>query len=213
MLLAKVIFCVSSFAPSDTRTSFARNYFEVLVGAAGIALSRSTHDTLLLIILEIPSRSTVSSTSIASQRWFLFPGLFLLTNSMAIMLRQYVPADAVQSVTEEYTPRNDASSEVRTSTWSICRASPKAFLQPSLTLLSLQNPNCATLTTISNSEPVKLHPDLDFFKHVSPDGYPEQEAIPAKSQPWRKVWDGPRVSKDGRLLIACPKGCDWGKNI
>jgi hypothetical protein len=54
---------------------------------------------------------------------------------------------------------------------------------------------------------------IDNCERVRPDGWPEQEATPAKSQPWREIWRGPQVPKDGKLIIAYPKGYEWGKII
>ncbi|KAH8602773.1 hypothetical protein B0O99DRAFT_604264 [Bisporella sp. PMI_857] len=60
-----------------------------------------------------------------------------------------------------------------------------------------------------NSAPVpEMAPVADFFKTVSPEGFP----VPtAKAQPWRAHWAGPQEpSKDGTLLVACPKICTYG---
>lgn len=49
---------------------------------------------------------------------------------------------------------------------------------------------------------------------VEPVGYPEQETRAVKAQPWKDlVGNGLEEPKDGKLLIACPKGCDWGTFI
>jgi hypothetical protein len=68
--------------------------------------------------------------------------------------------------------------------------------------------------SVSANSPVSQLPDpVDFFSFVKPDGYPEQEMATAeKFQPWKSVFEGPVPPKDGKLLIACPKGCDWGKS-
>ncbi|MCJ1400644.1 hypothetical protein MMC11_003852 [Xylographa trunciseda] len=53
----------------------------------------------------------------------------------------------------------------------------------------------------------------EFFAGVSSDGYPQHKAkgATARSQPWKKVWEGPqKPSEDGKLLVACPKRCDFG---
>jgi hypothetical protein len=42
------------------------------------------------------------------------------------------------------------------------------------------------------------------------DGYPEGEAVATKAQPWRNLWEGPKPSTDGRLLIALPRRTDFG---
>ncbi len=133
---------------------------------------------------------------------------------MAYGRRNYVPADAVQSATDQSTSQNDANGEVRVLTRSIGRTSADAFMQPLLMFLCVQNHTSTILSSSSTSAPVELLPDtvsFDFFQQVKPDGYPEQEATPARSQPWRVHWNGPQLSEDGRLLIACPKRCDWGK--
>ena len=52
-----------------------------------------------------------------------------------------------------------------------------------------------------------------FFKNVSMDGYPEKEAVLFKEQPWRNIWDGPKPSPDGTLMIALPRRVDFGVYI
>ena len=53
----------------------------------------------------------------------------------------------------------------------------------------------------------------EFFKSVSADGYPEGAGMSTKAQPWRSIWPGPqRPSEDGKLLVACPKNCVYGKS-
>lgn len=86
-------------------------------------------------------------------------------------------------------------------------------MQPLLTLISQQDPHYTNSSASTASTPVQEHPDAIAWlsERVRPDGWPEQEATPAREQPWRKVWGGPQVSKDGRLIIACPKGYEWGK--
>jgi len=51
-----------------------------------------------------------------------------------------------------------------------------------------------------------------FFKNVSKDGYPPQRGLTAVplAQPWKQVWTGPKVSADGRLIVACPRQADFG---
>jgi hypothetical protein len=91
---------------------------------------------------------------------------------------------------------------------------PRHHAALKLTIHHLQNTQNATLNGRLTSTPITQYPNpTDFFKQVRPDGYPEQEAAPAKSQPWRALWEGPQVSKDGTLLIACPKRCDWGNDL
>jgi hypothetical protein len=42
--------------------------------------------------------------------------------------------------------------------------------------------------------------------------FPEAEGMTTKVQPWRNIWDGPQPpSKDGKLLVACPKNCQFGR--
>jgi len=70
---------------------------------------------------------------------------------------------------------------------------------------------------ISPKESSSLNSNLDphesFFKHVSKDGYPQRDLTAApRVQPWKRVWSGPQVSEDGRLLIACPRRIDYGTN-
>jgi hypothetical protein len=69
------------------------------------------------------------------------------------------------------------------------------------------------LNTKTANSPISHLPDpVAFFSFVKPDGYPEQEMATAeKAQPWKSIFEGPVPPKDGKLLIACPKGCDWGK--
>ncbi|MCJ1250537.1 hypothetical protein MMC30_007765 [Trapelia coarctata] len=52
-------------------------------------------------------------------------------------------------------------------------------------------------------------PAEDFFASVAADCYPQSRGT-GKVQPWRKVWEGPQQSSDGKLLVACPKRCDFG---
>lgn len=52
-------------------------------------------------------------------------------------------------------------------------------------------------------------PVLDFFQTVSRYGYPDEKEEP-KVQPWRAHWEGPQEPKDGKLIVACPKKCDYG---
>jgi len=55
----------------------------------------------------------------------------------------------------------------------------------------------------------------DFFADVSAEGFPQgkRNGATARAQPWKKVWDGPqKPSEDGKLLVACPKRCDYGSN-
>jgi len=55
----------------------------------------------------------------------------------------------------------------------------------------------------------------EFFADVSAEGFPQGKRAGAKArtQPWKKVWDGPqKPSEDGKLLVACPKRCDYGSN-
>jgi len=60
------------------------------------------------------------------------------------------------------------------------------------------------------STPVFENDDKDFFGCVVVDGFPDHETA-AKVQPWRSiVKNGLEPPKDGTLMIACPKKCDWG---
>jgi hypothetical protein len=48
-----------------------------------------------------------------------------------------------------------------------------------------------------------------FFSSVSLGGFPEEEE---KAQPWKSVWKQPQgPDSDGKLLVACPKRCVYGK--
>jgi hypothetical protein len=48
-----------------------------------------------------------------------------------------------------------------------------------------------------------------FFNNVTLGGFPEPEQ---KVQPWKRVWKGPQEpATDGKLLVACPKICVYGK--
>jgi hypothetical protein len=52
----------------------------------------------------------------------------------------------------------------------------------------------------------------DFFKSVSQEGYPESKGKTARVQPWKALWDGPQQpSKDGKLIVACPQTCAYGR--
>jgi hypothetical protein len=54
----------------------------------------------------------------------------------------------------------------------------------------------------------------DFFKSVSEEGYPKTTGKTAKAQPWRALWNGPQQpSKDGKLIVACPQTCAYGRQI
>jgi hypothetical protein len=90
---------------------------------------------------------------------------------------------------------------------------PKAFVQPSLTLSLHQDANYSRFNGSTTAEPVQEYPDVIAWltQRVKTDGWPEQEASPRKEQPWKKIWRGPTVSEDGKLIIACPKGYEWGK--
>jgi hypothetical protein len=46
-----------------------------------------------------------------------------------------------------------------------------------------------------------------FFQSVSAQGYPQPVQ---KAQPWRGVWIPQPSSTDGKLLVACPRNCDYG---
>jgi hypothetical protein len=49
-----------------------------------------------------------------------------------------------------------------------------------------------------------------FFSSVSPGGFPDSQSE-KKAQPWKRVWrPGPQASKDGKLIVACPKICVFG---
>jgi hypothetical protein len=51
-----------------------------------------------------------------------------------------------------------------------------------------------------------------FFQSVRMNCFPEAEGMDTKAQPWRRIWAGPQPpSTDGKLLVACPKNCLWGK--
>jgi len=50
-------------------------------------------------------------------------------------------------------------------------------------------------------------PVASFFSSVSLGGFPQPEE---KVQPWRRVWKGPQEQPDGKLIVACPKKCDYG---
>ena len=53
-------------------------------------------------------------------------------------------------------------------------------------------------------------PVASFFETVSGDGFPPD--LP-KAQPWRDILDGPHhPSLDGKLMIACPKMCLYGRS-
>ncbi|KIM96914.1 hypothetical protein OIDMADRAFT_20681 [Oidiodendron maius Zn] len=53
----------------------------------------------------------------------------------------------------------------------------------------------------------------DFFKSVSPEGFPLSKGTKAKAQPWRTHWAGPQPpTEDGKLIVACPKICTYGSN-
>jgi len=56
-------------------------------------------------------------------------------------------------------------------------------------------------------------PMQEFFKSVSQEGYPESMGKTARVQPWRALWDGPQQpSKDGKLIVACPQTCAYGRH-
>lgn len=46
-----------------------------------------------------------------------------------------------------------------------------------------------------------------FFQSVSIQGYPQPVR---KAQPWRRVWVPQSPPTDGKLLVACPRNCDYG---
>jgi len=98
---------------------------------------------------------------------------------------------------------------------SIDRITPKAFMQPSLTLSLHQDANYSRFNGSTTTEPIQEFPDaVEWLTHrVKTDGWPEHLAAPRKEQPWRKIWSGPTVSEDGKLIIACPKGYEWGKKV
>ncbi|MCJ1293838.1 hypothetical protein MMC34_005394 [Xylographa carneopallida] len=72
-----------------------------------------------------------------------------------------------------------------------------------------------SVTTSEASMP-KLPPSVrEFFADVSAEGYPQgkRRGATARAQPWKNVWEGPKKpSEDGKLLVACPKRCDYGSN-
>ena len=51
----------------------------------------------------------------------------------------------------------------------------------------------------------------DFFRSVQMDCFPKAEGNHTKTQPWKRVWTPQLPSADGKLLIACPKDCQWGE--
>jgi hypothetical protein len=65
--------------------------------------------------------------------------------------------------------------------------------------------------TTDNTHMPKLPEHVaNFFAQVADNGYPSSTG--AKAQPWLKVWDGiVEPDKNGELLVACPKKCDFGR--
>jgi hypothetical protein len=56
-------------------------------------------------------------------------------------------------------------------------------------------------------------PMQEFFNSVSQEGYPESMGKTTRVQPWRALWDGPQQpSKDGKLIVACPQTCAYGRH-
>jgi hypothetical protein len=54
----------------------------------------------------------------------------------------------------------------------------------------------------------------EFFNQVSSAGFPSKMSTNAKVQPWRDHWSGPEdVPDDGKLIVACPKKCTYGKFV
>ncbi len=65
----------------------------------------------------------------------------------------------------------------------------------------------STNTTESIELPGRVR---DFFAHVTAKVYP---GAGQKTQPWKNVWKGPqKPSEDGKLIVTCPKRCDFGIN-
>jgi hypothetical protein len=51
-----------------------------------------------------------------------------------------------------------------------------------------------------------------FFQSLKMNCFPEAEGMTTKAQPWRQIRAGPQQpSKDGKLLVACPKNCQFGR--
>jgi len=71
----------------------------------------------------------------------------------------------------------------------------------------------AFLVSVDDTDPAfEPLPDsvAAFFGTVSPTGFPRPEKI-QKKQPWRAAVKGLQVpSKDGTLVVACPKRCLYG---
>ena len=74
------------------------------------------------------------------------------------------------------------------------------------------SPSLSSQSMLPISSPLTQLPDavFSFFKDVPTDGYPEGEALVSKIQPWRRVWQGPKPSPDGSVMIAVPKKADFG---
>jgi hypothetical protein len=50
-----------------------------------------------------------------------------------------------------------------------------------------------------------------FFKSVTLGGFPKPAV---KAQPWKKVWPAPQdPTKDGKMVVACPKKCVYGMSV
>jgi len=76
-------------------------------------------------------------------------------------------------------------------------ASPTANVQPISTL-------AADSHTLRVSQST-----ANFFQSVSSRGFPQRDQ---KAQPWRRIWKPQLPSPDGKLIVSCPKNCDYGSS-
>lgn len=76
---------------------------------------------------------------------------------------------------------------------------------------SIRPPNTNNESTVER-ERERLPEEVNhYFQSLSMGCFPEAEGMPEKAQPWKRIWAGPQPpAADGKLLVACPKNCQWG---
>ncbi|MCJ1378754.1 hypothetical protein MMC17_001853 [Xylographa soralifera] len=102
-----------------------------------------------------------------------------------------------------------ASPEQRAGEWDFIKGDINIDSQSSTS--GSQSASSAASQAPANKLPLSVQ---TFFAAVSADGYPQRKGADAKvkAQPWKRVWQASQPSEDGKLLVACPKRCDFGSN-
>src|SRR5438045_3037506 len=79
---------------------------------------------------------------------------------------------------------------------------------------ALQDDCTSSSSCPSTYSTIRPYPDpTEFFRNVRLNGCSDNEGAPQRIQPWRRVWSGPQILPDGKILIAVPKKCDFGMRM